>query len=47
MPFDILSGDEGMRLTLTQRLSVEEEIARWKPGTDKFKKRFEYIKLYE
>ncbi len=46
IPFDILSGDEGMRLTISQRLPVEEEIARWKAGTEKFKKKFEVVKLY-
>ena len=46
MPFDILSGDEGMRHTLVERLPVDDEIARWKPGIDRFKKRFEAIRLY-
>jgi uncharacterized protein YbbC (DUF1343 family) len=47
MPFDILSGDEGMRLTLSQRLPVKEEIARWKSQTEKFIKRFEAVRLYD
>lgn len=47
MPFDILSGDEGMRNALSQRLSVEKEIARWKKETEKFKKIFEFVRLYD
>jgi uncharacterized protein YbbC (DUF1343 family) len=47
MPFDILSGDEGMRLTISQRLPVEKEISRWKPATEKFRKKFEVVKLYD
>lgn len=46
MPFDILSGDEGMRRTLIRRLPIKEEIARWVPGTEIFKKKFEAIMLY-
>ena len=46
MPFDILSGDSGMRLTLQNRLSIAKEKERWVDETEIFRKEFSRIAAY-
>ena len=46
MPFDILSGDEAMRITLEQRNPVENEIERWKYETEIFREEFKQFSAY-
>ena len=46
MPFDILSGDSGMRDTLINRGNLKEETERWKEETEEFKKEFDTIAAY-
>jgi uncharacterized protein YbbC (DUF1343 family) len=46
MPFDILSGDSGMRVTLTERRNLKPEIERWHSEIDEFKKEFSVISVY-
>ena len=47
MPFDILSGDDAMRLALVNRVSPEEETERWKSGIEEFLRDFRQIALYQ
>jgi len=46
MPFDILSGDTGMRETLQNRKDIKREIERWAIETEEFKKEFSEMKAY-
>lgn len=46
MPFDILSGDSGMRETLTGRKNVSHEKERWIEEIGDFKKDFSSISFY-
>lgn len=46
MPFDILSGDDRMRLTLQNRLSLSEEIERWREEINAFTISFAELALY-
>lgn len=46
MPFDILSGDSGMRTTLENRLPVRIEMERWASEIEEFKKEFACISAY-
>ncbi len=46
MPFDILSGDAGMRETLISRKNIRAEKERWAHEIDEFKKEFRKIALY-
>jgi uncharacterized protein YbbC (DUF1343 family) len=46
MPFDILSGDTGMRETLQNKGSIKTEIDRWKDGTELFRNEFKRLALY-
>ena len=46
MPFDILSGDGGMRETLTARKSLRVEKERWLHEIDEFKHEFKKIAVY-
>lgn len=46
MPFDILSGDQGMRETLLQRGSLKAEKERWKSEISEFRKEFKNIEAY-
>jgi uncharacterized protein YbbC (DUF1343 family) len=46
IPFDILSGDSGMRLALEKRLGTTHEISRWKEEIESFRKEFEEISMY-
>lgn len=46
MPFDILSGDSGMRETLISGKPLKDEKERWKEDTVLFKKEFSQIALY-
>lgn len=46
MPFDILSGDAGMRLCLSGQRSLEEEIERWRSGRDEFIYEFRHLAYY-
>jgi uncharacterized protein YbbC (DUF1343 family) len=46
MPFDILSGDSGMRTTLISRSSLSHEKKRWAEEIEEFRKEFESISLY-
>lgn len=45
-PFDILSGDSGMRKTLENRKSLETEKERWADETEDFKKEFSQFSVY-
>jgi len=45
-PFDILSGDDKMRLTLQNRMSIPDEIARWHEEIETFRKEFAQISIY-
>jgi uncharacterized protein YbbC (DUF1343 family) len=47
MPFDILSGDEGMREALTGRKNLEEEKERWAVDTEIFEKEFQELAFYK
>ncbi|MBN1107596.1 MAG: DUF1343 domain-containing protein [Bacteroidales bacterium] len=47
MPFDILSGDSGMRETLMQRLDPVTEIERWHEEISEFMKEFSALSAYE
>lgn len=47
MPFDILSGDEKMRLTLENRLPLKQEKERWREEIEEFKKQLRSIKAYD
>lgn len=46
MPFDILSGDEGMRNTLEKRTSLTEEKERWKNEIEIFRSEFNHLAVY-
>ncbi|HLP71711.1 MAG TPA: DUF1343 domain-containing protein [Bacteroidales bacterium] len=46
MPFDILSGDSGMREVLQGRGSLKEEKQRWKEEIDGFRKELSVIAAY-
>jgi uncharacterized protein YbbC (DUF1343 family) len=46
MPFDILSGDSGMRETLVNRKSIKAEKERWITEIEEFRKEFKYIAAY-
>lgn len=46
MPFDILSGDSGMRETLENRRSIKSEIDRWNGEIEIFSREFRAIALY-
>ena len=47
MPFDILSGDSGMRETLISRNNIKIEKERWSHEIDEFKKEFRQIAVYQ
>ena len=47
MPFDILSGDSGMRETLINRKSIRLEKERWSFEIDEFRKEFRQIAYYK
>lgn len=46
MPFDILSGDSGMRETLTGRKSIKAEKERWLHEIVEFRTEFRQIEMY-
>jgi uncharacterized protein YbbC (DUF1343 family) len=46
MPFDILSGDSGMRETLVSRSKLTCETERWKYEIEEFRKEFHQIAFY-
>jgi uncharacterized protein YbbC (DUF1343 family) len=46
MPFDILSGDAGMRTSLTNRAPVRYERQRWQYEIEEFKKEFRQLSVY-
>ena len=47
MPFDILSGDAGIRETLISRGDLRSETKRWAYETDLFRSEFKEFSLYE
>lgn len=47
MPFDILSGDSGMRETLISRNNIRMEKERWSFEIDEFRKEFRQIAFYK
>ena len=47
MPFDILSGDSGMRETLLKRQNLIAEKERWATETEVFEKEFREFSLYK
>ncbi len=47
MPFDILSGDSGMRETLLQRKNITKEKERWSAEIEIFMKEFSEFALYD
>jgi uncharacterized protein YbbC (DUF1343 family) len=47
MPFDILSGDSGMRKSLINRVSVKLEKERWAAEIDIFRKEFKAVSAYK
>jgi uncharacterized protein YbbC (DUF1343 family) len=46
MPFDILSGDSGMRTVLEKRLDLEKERERWNIEIEEFRKEFTEFSAY-
>ena len=46
MPFDILSGDSGMRESLISRSNIGIEKERWEHEIEEFRKEFKYIAVY-
>ncbi len=46
MPFDILSGDSGMREVLIHRKSLKDEKQRWQSEIEEFRKEFAEIAAY-
>jgi uncharacterized protein YbbC (DUF1343 family) len=46
MPFDILSGDSGMRECLVNRLDLAAEKERWRTEAEEFRKEFRQIAYY-
>ncbi len=47
IPFDILSGDSGMRIALTNRTSLKKEKERWNAEIEEFRKEFTSIGIYK
>jgi uncharacterized protein YbbC (DUF1343 family) len=47
IPFDILSGDDGIRKTLNECKSISYERTRWREEIELFKKEFTEISLYD
>jgi len=47
MPFDILSGDSGIRTVLINRLPLKPELERWESEIEEFKKEFSRIAIYK
>jgi len=47
MPFDILSGDSGMRTVLINRSPLKPELERWESEIEEFKKEFARIAYYK
>jgi len=47
MPFDILSGDSGMRKVLINRSPLKPELERWEAEIGEFKKEFNRIAIYK
>jgi len=46
MPFDILSGDDGMRQTLINRRDIKSEQERWRSEIEEFSYEFKSVALY-
>jgi uncharacterized protein YbbC (DUF1343 family) len=46
MPFDILSGDSLMRISLLNRYPVKQEKERWQVETEEFRKEFRDFSAY-
>jgi uncharacterized protein YbbC (DUF1343 family) len=46
MPFDILSGDSGMRTSLTDKVPVSIERQRWQHEIEEFKNEFRHFSVY-
>lgn len=46
IPFDILSGDDGMRQTLVKRDPIKPEMEKWRDEIEEFKKEFAGIAAY-
>jgi hypothetical protein len=46
MPFDILSGDSGMRESLISRNNIKVEKERWANEIGEFRKEFGQIAIY-
>jgi uncharacterized protein YbbC (DUF1343 family) len=46
MPFDILSGDSGMRKSLMNRINVRIEKERWADEIEKFRNEFRHFAVY-
>lgn len=46
MPFDILSGDQGMRMALLGRKDLSNEMERWKEEIEEFEREFSEISAY-
>jgi uncharacterized protein YbbC (DUF1343 family) len=46
MPFDILSGDSGMRESLISRSNIRIEKERWEHEIEEFRKEFKHIAVY-
>jgi len=46
IPFDILSGDSGMRETLSERKSIRKEKERWDYEINEFRNEFRHISVY-
>jgi hypothetical protein len=47
MPFDILSGDSGMRNTLISRKNLQLEKERWADEIEEFRKEFQQLSFYK
>lgn len=47
MPFDILAGDSGMRMTLSERKNIKVEIERWQTEIEEFRKEFSVLSVYK
>jgi hypothetical protein len=46
MPFDILSGDSGMRESLINRKNISIEKERWVDEIEEFKNEFRHFEVY-
>ena len=46
LPFDILSGDDGMRKVLTNREPLKQEMERWESEIEEFRKEFSVLSVY-